>query len=201
MRQRLLHRIRRFATETRGSAIVEMLFALMILNFILLAFYMWWDAYRQQARVERTTYTISDLISRQRGASMDRTFLDGLERTAEYLLREEQDAAIRFTQVSRTSGTPANGTSGLTINWSYSPCGRFRTAQTDPQFNLAEFPIMALGSTMIMVEFRVPYDPETLFDTTIGLEPQTFERVVIAMPRFENRPFTLFGIGTSTCIN
>lgn len=201
MRRRVLGRIRRFGAETRGSAIIEMLFALMILNFILLAFYIWWDAYRQQSRVERTTYTISDLISRQRGVTLDRPFLDGLERTAEYLLREEQDAAIRFTQVTRTSGTPANGTIGLTINWSYSPCGRFSNAQTDPLFNLAEFPIMALGATMIMVEFRVPYDPETMLGTMIGLEPRIFRRAVIAMPRFESRPFTLQGTGTTTCIN
>jgi hypothetical protein len=201
MRARLRSRIGQFARDTRGAALVEMLFALIILNFVLIAFYIWWDAYRQQARVERTAYTISDLVSRERGEALQRPFLDGLERVAEHLLRDEQDAAIRFTQVTRTSGSPANGTNGLTINWSYSPCGRYAPAATDPNFRLAEFPIMALGTTMMMVEMRVPYDPETLLETSIGLEAQTFRRAVIAMPRFENRPFILQGTGTSTCIN
>ncbi|MEY4982397.1 MAG: hypothetical protein RIR62_663 [Pseudomonadota bacterium] len=201
MRALLKARIAAFARDTRGAALVEMLFALILLNFVLIAFYIWWDAYRQQARVERTTYTISDLVSRERGSTLQRPFLDGLERVAEYLLREEQNAAIRFTQVTRTSGTPANGTTGLTVNWSYSPCNRYPPSRTDPSFDLNEFPIMALGSTMIMVEMRVPYDPESLLETFVGLNPQTFRRAVIAMPRFENQPFTLQGTGTSTCID
>ncbi len=201
LRTRLLSRLRRFGRDTRGAAIVELMFALIVVNLVLVAFFVWWEAYRAQSRVERVAYTISDLISRQRGTTLTRPFLDGLERTAEYLMTADQDAAIRFTQVTRTSGTHPN-LSGIVINWSYSPCGRIRTAQTDPDFSKANFPMMAVGATMIMVEVRVPYSPSEGLNRVVGLDDQLFTRTVIAMPRFENQPFTVptSPAGTTTCI-
>lgn len=118
---RIIRRVRVFGRDTRGAAIAELLFALIIVNLILVAFFVWWEAYRAQSRVERVAYTVSDLISRQRGTTLTRPFLDGLERTAEYMMTVDQDAAIRFTQVTRISGTHPNLT-GININWSYSPC-------------------------------------------------------------------------------
>ena len=198
---RLIDRIRRFGRDTRGSAIVELLLALVLVNLVLTAFFVWWEAYRAEARVERTAYTISDLISRQRGDFLQRPFLDGLERTAEYLLGPDEDAAIRFTQVERFDGVHPN-LSGLRINWSYSPCGRIPRAQDDPTFSLAAFPMMAVSASMIMVEVYVPYRPRSSLHRAVGLSDEVFSRTVIAMPRFESRPFTLAAspAGTGTCI-
>lgn len=199
---RFLSKVRHFVQDTRGVVLAEMIFALIIVNFVLVAFFVWWEAYRAQARVERVAYTMSDLISRQRGTTLTRPFLDGLERTAEFLLTPDQDAAIRFTQVTRVSGTHPN-LSGLAINWSYSPCNRFLPAQNDPTFSRAAFPMMAVGATMIMVEVRVPFEPPAALDDLVGLEDRVFTRSVVAMPRFESNPFTVPAspAGTTTCIN
>lgn len=62
--------------------------------------------------------------------------------------------------------------------------------------------MMAVGATMIMVEVRVPYNPSDGLQRVVGLEDQLFSRTVIAMPRFENQPFTVPAspAGTVTCI-
>lgn len=200
--QSILGRLRRFRDETRGAALIEMIFALIITNMALVGFTVWWDAYRAQARVERTAYTLSDLITRQRGTTLTRPFLDGLERTAEFLLRPEQDAAIRFTQVTRQSGTPPN-VAGLVVNWSYSPCGRFLPAQNDPTFSLANVPLLNVGATVIIVEMRVPFSPRNGLEVLSGLDDEIFYRRIAAMPRFESQPFQnpASPAGTTTCIN
>lgn len=195
MRFSLPRIFRRFRDDTRGAVMIELIFAAVLTNTVLAAFFVWWDAYQAQARVEKTTYTISDLISRQRGTTLTRPFLDGLERTAEFLLMDDQNARMRVSQVTRTSGN-VNDTTGLTVNWTYSPCNAMPAITADPNFRLSMVPMLAVGSSIIIVELVVPFDPEY----SIGIDPVTFRRSVMALPRFE-QSFTISGTGTTTCIS
>lgn len=202
MLARLFPLLRRFRDDTRASVMMELIFAAILTNMILAAFFVWWDAFQAKSRVEKTAYTISDLISRQRAqpslpAQLTRPFIDGLERTAEFLLMEDQNARMRVSQIRRTSGV-ATSTAGLVIDWSYSPCNAMPAIGNDPAFNLSMVPLLAVGSAVIVVELVVPFEPEY----TIGISPTTFTRRVIALPRFE-QSFThpTNPAGTSTCIN
>lgn len=101
MAKRFAYPLRTFLRRTDGSGTVEVVLAIVVLNLFLVAFYFWWGAYNAHALVDRTTYTISDLVTRQRGVELNRRLLDGLDRTAEFILDPDQDAAIRFTQVTK----------------------------------------------------------------------------------------------------
>lgn len=199
-------------TEDGSAAVIEMLMALALINMLLMSFFGWWEAYRAQATLERTAYTVSDLIARQRSAALSRTFLDGIERTAEYLVDDSMDVSIRVTQVTRTSGAPtlADGTintSGLVVNWSYSPCNKLPSPVGNLQF-LRDLPMLSVGPPILVVEVSAPYTSrvvEWAMDNSgfnVGLEEDsiTFSRKVLFMPRFATTFGALTGAGTAACI-
>ena len=82
---RLLLRLSRsrFTRDTRGTVVVDTISAILLMSLGASAFFAFWQAYQVQNRVQKATYTISDLLSRQRGTTLTRVYLDGMERTAE----------------------------------------------------------------------------------------------------------------------
>lgn len=193
MAKRFAYPLRTFLRRTDGSGTVEVVLAIVVLNLFLVAFYFWWGAYNAHALVDRTTYTISDLVTRQRGVELNRRLLDGLDRTAEFILDPDQDAAIRFTQVTKEAGQSPGDPGTIRIDWSYSPCNAMPAAQAGPGFDIQTLPMMADGSSLIVTDMQVPFVSE------LDLIPSiTFERRAAALYRFENR-FTLVGEGAVTC--
>ncbi|WGV16509.1 hypothetical protein [Fuscovulum ytuae] len=172
-----------------------MLASVILLNMLIMGFYLWWQAYNSHAVTDRMAYTINDLITRQRGLVLDRSFLDGLETTAEFILNPEQNAAIRFTQVTLQPGAVPGDPPQIQVDWSYSPCGALALADAGPGFDANVLPLMAVGATMIVTDVQVP------FVSTFDLVPSIlFERRAVSLYRFETS-FELQGTGTSTCID
>ena len=189
------HRWSRFLRAEAGAVTVEMLFSVVVMNMLLMAFFFWWGAYSSHALVDRMAYTVNDLVTRQRGTTLDRSFLDGLERTAEFILDEDQDAAIRFTQVTMRPGETEGDPPYLAVEWSYSPCGAMPVAVIEAGFDEEALPMMAVGATMVVTDVRVPYI------STLDLLPSLdFERRAVSLYRFEPR-FDLQGDGTTACID
>lgn len=190
---RLRRHLCAFGRRTEGSGTVEMVFSVLALNMLLAAFFIWWGAYNSHALADRATYTINDLITRQRGVELQRSFLDGLERTAEYILDPDQDARVRFTQVTLVAGAQPTDPPTLQVDWSYSPCAMLPTAVAGPGFDVASLPMMATGATMIVTDMEVPYV------STFSLIPSiTFERRAVSLYRNEPQ-FALAGSGASQC--
>lgn len=184
-----------FRRQEAGAITIEMLGSVVVLNMLLVAFYLWWAAYSSNALVDRMTYTVNDLVTRQRGVALDRAFLDGLERTAEFILDPDQNATLRFTQVTLRDGAAPTDPPVIEVDWSYSPCGARPAAVAGPGFDVASLPMMAVGATMIVTEVQVPYA------STSDLIPSLlFERRAVSLYRFEPR-FDLTGTGTVTCID
>lgn len=192
---RITRRLRRFAADGAGAITIEMLASVVILNIFMMSFYLWWQAYNANAVASRMTYTTSDLITRQRGLELDRGFLDGLERTAEFILDPDQDAAIRFTQVTLQAGATPGDPPEIRVDWTYSPCDALPVAQIGAGFTANDLPMMAVGATMIVTDVSVPFS--SAFDLVPAM---VFERRAVSLYRFENR-FDLAGTGTSTCID
>lgn len=192
---RIGQRIRQWRRHEAGSVTVELLGSILVINMFLLAFYLWWQTYHAHALVDRMTYTINDLITRQHGLVIERRFLDGLETTAEFILDPDQNAAMRFTQVTMRPGNNPGDPPFVDVDWSYSPCGAMPPAVQGPGFDTASLPMMAVGATMIVTEVEVPFTPT--FDLVPAL---TFERRAVSLYRFEIR-FDLQGDGTVTCID
>lgn len=186
----------RVARDTRGTVVIDTLSAILLMSLGASAFFAFWEAYQVQNRVQKATYTVSDLISRQRGTTLTRGFLDGMERTAEFLMMDDQNAIMRVSQVRRTAGTATTAT-GLTVDWSYSPCGA-RTAITTATINTirSKLPLIDLGAALVVVEFDVGYDAGM---SEIGFGQMNFTGFLSSLPRFEQQ-FSLTGSGTTTCL-
>lgn len=185
--------VRRFLRDSGASATVEMIIAVATLNMMMGAFFLFWKAFSAHAMAERTAFTINDLVTRQRGLELQRPFLDGLERMAEFLLDGDQLVSVRFTQVSFRKEEPSDANARIMIDWSYSPCGELPVAVAGPGFDAAALPLMAENATMIVTEVEVPF-----WSPMPVIPSMTFERRAVSIYRFEPR-FDLAGAGTTSC--
>lgn len=183
----------RFLRGEAGAVTVELVFSVVVLNMLLMAFFAWWQTYSSHAIVDRAAYTISDLVTRQRGTVLQRSLLDGVDRTAEFIIDPELDAAVRFTQVTLLAGATPTDPDTLRIDWTYSPCSALPAAQAGTGFDVASLPVMAEGASMLVTDVRVAFP--SMFDL---IPSMTFDRRAVALYRFENS-FTLEGTGASTC--
>ena len=150
--------LRRYRDRTQGSMVIEAIFAVPVLAMGMTGFFTFWDAYRTQNEVQKATYAVADMLSREMVPATP-AFLDGLEDILEYLVRE--DARLRFTSIRRTSDGPT-GATGLDVLWSYSPSNGLPVL-TDTTVGTVEpaLPMMAIGSNIVLLEVEVPFAPMT----------------------------------------
>ncbi len=169
-------RLGRFAKDTSGSLLAELMFIVPVMAMGMSGFYAFWDAYQTQNRVQKGAYAISDMLSREMVPASP-AFLNGLETTLEYLIGT--NARTRITSIRRNSGGPL-GATGLTVLWSHSPGGTLPPL-TNATLNLviSEVPMMAVGSNVVVYEVVVPYSPVTEILTV-----NTINEVVAMRPRF-----------------
>lgn len=184
-----------FRQETRGSIVVESLGAILILSLGASALFTFWDAYQTKNEVQKATYTLSDLISRQRGTTLSRPFLDGMAVTAQFLIPGQAKPALRISQIRRISGT-ATDAGGLTVDWSYSPCGRVKALATGTVGTIRDkLQMIDLGSALIVLELDVDYDAGM---PALGFGKMTHRGFLTSLPRFEQQ-FALTGTETGFC--
>lgn len=168
--------LRRFRGDTRGTLTVEAIFIIPIMMLGLTAFYAFWDVYRTQNVVQKSTYAVADMLSREMIPATP-AFLDGLERTLEFLIQDE--ARVRITSIRRISDGPT-GVTGLTVLWSYSPSNAMAPLNNTSLVTIERhIPMMAVGSNMVIFEVQVPYTP-----VTDMLSMNTLTEVQAMRPRF-----------------
>lgn len=168
--------LRRYRDRTSGSMVVESIFAIPILALGMTGFFTFWDVYRSQNMVQKASYAVADMLSREMVPATP-GFLTGLETTLEFLIRE--DATIRVTSIRRISDGPL-GLQGLDVLWSFSP-GNQMVPLTEATLTqvLNDVPMMAIGSNMVVLEVTVPYAPLTDI-----LDVDSIREVVSMRPRF-----------------
>jgi len=168
--------LRRYRDRTSGSMVIESIFAIPILALGMTGFFTFWDVYRSQNMVQKASYAVADMLSREMIPATP-GFINGLETTLEFLIRE--DARIRVTSIRRTSDGPT-GVLGLDVLWSYSP-NNAMPVLTEATLNQIEpeIPMMAIGSNMVIFEVVSPYAPLTDI-----LEVDTITEIVAMRPRF-----------------
>lgn len=172
----LLRPFRRFRDRTDGTLSVEAVFMVPIMMLGLAGFFAFWDVYRTQNMVQKAAYAVADMLSREMIPATP-AFIDGLEDTLEFLIRDE--AMIRVTSIRRTSDGPT-GTVGLDVLWSYSPGNVLQPINEARLFEVEDdIPMMAIGSNMVLFEVRVPYAP-----VNDMIEIDTLDELVAMRPRF-----------------
>lgn len=170
------HLLRRFRDGTSGSLTVEAVFIVPVMMLGLFAFFAFWDVYRTQNTVQKASYAVADMLSREM-IPATLPLLDGLEETLEFLI--QRDARIRVTSLRRVSDGPT-GVTGLDVLWSYSPADVMPALTEATLSEIApHIPMMAIGSNMVIFEVVVPYTAATEL-----LEVDTLNEVIAMRPRF-----------------
>jgi hypothetical protein len=172
---RLGKTLNRFWREEQGSVMVEALLVLPAMIWAYAGMFAYWDSYQSINTVQKATFTISDLISRQQD-DLSSGFINGIGDTLDYLLNMEEDAKMRVT-----SYTWSEVNNRYQVIWSVSPDGGFSPLTTASIANLtSRLPIMSDGDSAVLVESSVYHTPPIHF----GIEPSNIEQFVVARPRY-----------------
>jgi hypothetical protein len=178
MRNWIKTRIALFKVETQGSVSVEFMLILPLLFWWYAASFVFFDAFSANNRALKTSYMVSDILSRQ--TEIDNDYLDGLETFLEFMTNVESGIWIRVTSVQFSTDD------GYEVDWSYSTGSE--TALVTSQLTSLDLddnylPLMANGESVILSETYVPYQPG--YD--VGLLARTYSNVIVTRPRFTSQ--------------
>ena len=169
--QRALPAIRRFLSQTRGSMAVEAVLVLPVMALMFIFFNVYWDAYRAKNLAQKATYTIADIISRERSQvvpnyakSYVRVFNYAAEvpGTLNVTNYETSAAIIRVTSVTFTDGAEDDDDGQVNMAWSMSSDPKRMPEWTNATIDAiaGQIPAMLDGDNIIVVESRVRWQPK-----------------------------------------
>ncbi len=171
---RLPKPITAFGRNEVGSVVAEAVIVLPVLLWAYIALFVYWDSFRSLNSVQKASYTLSDMISREQ-SDIDQDYIDGMGTLLEYLIDDNQDADLRVSSVYWSEDNEQ-----FELFWSASPHDDVPVLTNETLQDLAyEIPTMAAGDSAIIVEVTVDYVPG--FD--VGMPDQTFHQFIVTRPR------------------
>lgn len=185
---------RRFGRDESGTLMAEAVIVLPVMLWAYLALFVYWDAYRSLNSMQKASYTLSDMISREM-LPVNQTYVNGMRSVMEYLIDDDQDVAVRVSSV-----TWSGVNNRFQIHWSATtsttmPALTTTTLQTlinDGGATNVRMPDMADGDYVVLIETTVGYHPAF----NVGLEDSVQEQFIVTRPRF----VPCIAFGTIACI-
>lgn len=175
--------LRRFRRDQGGYMLVE---AVLIIPFLLwgyIALYSYWDAYRTMTDLQKVSYTMSDLLSREQ-RPVNAAYINGVRNTINAMLGSEQTVDLRVTSIMWSEIED-----GFVVEWSNSPTGMIplTTSTLTPYLN--RIPAMGDGKTAIILEAALDFEPSLSLGvgSLPGLQAMTFEEFIVTPPRYAPR--------------
>lgn len=181
---------RKWRSDESGTAVIEAIIIFPILSWALVAMTVYFDAFRTRSVNLKAAFTISDLLSRQKGV-VDAPYIEGLHTIFNSLISPRHSTWIRTTLIRFEANDvdDPNDDEHIVV-WSYAtgPADE----QTDTSILTVEnrIPVMGNGDTAIIVETHTNYVPT--FD--IGLPSTNMDQFIVTRPRFGSPCW-------ETCIN
>ena len=167
--------VRRFRLRETGSVVAEAVLILPAMIWFYIALFVYWDCYRTVNTLQKSAYTVSDIISRQQVDISDQ-FMNGMQKTMDFLVDRRETVKIRVTSL-RYLDTDAK----YEVIWSRSPGSKMpRLTTADLVLIKDHLPNMSDGDSAVLLEAEVPYAPPLQF----GMEPRTIEQFVVTRSRF-----------------
>lgn len=174
---RLLAPLRRFAADDRGAFITEGILVVPALIWAYLAMFVFWDGYRTVNRVQKASYALADMISRE--LAVTPAYLGGLGSVLDYLLASPMGTTLRISSVTFDQADDR-----FEVLWSCSVKGvqpRLTTASL--QTFVDRIPAMSDGNTVVIVEASLTYDAAL----NIGIPAPPVHQFIVTRPRFAPR--------------
>lgn len=160
--------IRKFARQEKGSSLVEFALLVPVLMIVLLGSVTAFDLYRNAQNVEKATFTIGDMLSRQ--TVVTNSVLDGLLSLMQHTVPSAADGGLRVSSVAKKNGV-------FVVNWSK------RVGQNVPTTALpgSIIPDIAEGDTVLLTESFVPHQAMV---ASFGIGDIVFQGKAAHRPRF-----------------
>ncbi len=199
----LKRRLVTFLRDEDGLVLVEGLIMLPILIWALVAIFVYWDVFRTINITQKATYSIADLLSRQRD-TIPTNFANGLQEVIEFLTPGGHPVKMRITSFECNAPTGAkvcNASGGsYKLLFSKSPGDKVPSlTQTQIQaWKGTKIPTLNNLESVFVVESTVEFKaqlPMVLAGLLIGVEDQTFGEFIVTRPRHRR----LCLQGTTTC--
>ena len=167
--------IGRFFRHEDGSFVVESVLVLPMLFWAHLGLFAYWNVYATTNTVQKATYTISDLITRQQ-VSVDDAYLNGLRNVMSYLVESPTTPKILVTSFRYSQAN-----SRYEVIWSRSPSNAMSVLNNASLVSLRDrLPLMSDGDSAVLVETEVGFAPLLEF----GITMNKIEQFVVTRPRF-----------------
>lgn len=167
--------LKQFVQDETGTVMAETVIVLPTLLWSYLAMFVYWDSFRSMNTVQKASYTVSDIISREMKA-LPASYFDGMKSVIELLINGDQDVKMRITSI-----TYKKSASEFQVLWSYSPGSAMTELTTATLLDLkSRIPAMSDADYATIVETEMAYVPAF----NIGMNATTFRQFIITRPRF-----------------
>lgn len=160
--------LRRFTRDRLGASAVEFALLVPVLLLLLLGTVTLFDLFRNLQSVEKATFTVGDMMSRETG--MDKAKLNSMLALMRQMVPTARDGGLRVSSISRQGEK-------LIVNWS-EPVGDNVPSTPLPADILPE---IADGDSVLLTESFVPH--RALADIA-GFEVILFQARAAHRPRF-----------------
>ena len=167
--------MRRFLRDETGTLLAEAVIVLPLMLWAYMALFVYWDAYRSINTVQKASYTVSDMVSREM-VTLNAQYVPGMRDLMRYLIGRNQDIKLRVTSVAWSDANKR-----FEVDWSRSPDSKMPQLTTATIADLAyRIPKMADGDRVMLVETEVAYHPAF----NVGLSDSTLKQFIVTRPRF-----------------
>lgn len=173
-------KIRDFARDERGTATTEAIIVLPMLVWSMVAFSVYFDAFRARSTNLKAAYTISDMISRE-NPFIGPNYIAGLNTVYDFLAASQNPTWIRVTLVQFDTEDPLDNNDGRHImKWSHGTHSKPDLTQSTLSTVANQIPIMGHGDSLILVETHMEYGAFA----KVGFDPFDLDNFVATRPRF-----------------
>ncbi len=177
--RKLSKSVRRFLRNEEAAIIAETVIVLPLLLWAYIGLFVYWDCFRSLNTVQKATYTVSDMLSRDLSQTgITSAYITGLQSVVEYLIDHDQNSTMRVSSIYWNAVNTR-----YEIHWSRTTSAASMPALTTTTLQnfTAQIPTMSPGDTAVIVEVRVPYVPAF----NVGMTNQTFSEFIVTRPRFQ----------------
>lgn len=188
----MLNRLHRFLRDESATVTVEVVMVLPILLWGYFGMFILFDGYRSLSANVQASYTLSDLISREKGF-VNQAYVEGMNDIQDVLTQSPHRTVLRVTMVSYNAQTQQH-----TLDCSLSSPGQTAVTQGSLASQILPYlPTMGDGEQLVVVETWLAFVPflnitlRTLWDKNAYgdreyksvFPPMYFEAFAVTRPR------------------
>jgi len=171
--------LRRFGSREDGYMVVDTVMALPFLCWAFVALFSYWDGYRAVTQVQKATYAVADLISREQ-RPVNAAYINGMRLAMDQILPGDLDAELRVTSIVWRQANNRFEVEWSAVSGTLAPL--LNNATLAPL--ASRIPRMSDADTAVIVESWADYEATFVLG---GVTDTRMTQFVVTRPRFAPR--------------